>query len=38
MLYRLAESPAAQGPMMPPPSPVELEPPSQAEISSTPEG
>jgi len=36
MLYPLAKSPPAQGPLMPPPSPVEPEPPKLAEIRSTP--
>jgi len=37
MFYPLARSPAAQGPVMPPPSPVEPEPQKLAEIRSTPE-
>jgi len=36
MFYPFARSPPAQGPVMPPPSPVEPEPPKLAEIPSTP--
>jgi hypothetical protein len=37
MVYRLAQSPPVQSAVMPPPSPVEPEPPKPAEIPATPE-
>jgi len=36
--YPFARSPQAPGPVMPPPSPVEPEPPKLAEVPSTPTG